>query len=560
MVALNFKSFIKSINENPIPKPKKAVSHAGQPCERGQTQEATGCIPNNKDKTNIKKPGEEENNSNIHIHDIDQPINDIDYNSDKKFSAADLLNNPYNKPGRFIQAELIDTGKKEKVIVYNEETGKKEEHEIPIRKLKLKGDKEVPPHLQNLIRGNWKKIEVNLDPNASVLVRGKYVNREGHLVEGKILNPKFKQYNTDVLFYKIRELIKRHQEVYHEIQKSLVPGNPNFFKAITALLIFQTGIRPGSDADFKGYENFYGVKLDKDNVSIDKETGKVAFHIKGSIIPIKNKQTAKELIRRVSNNLPLFDSTYWLKSYGATTLEGRHIVKKKDGVYVEFVGKGTRFISLKIKDEQLANLLLKRKGHVKENEKLIPVNHVVLRQFTSKLLNRSEYNPKDFRTAFATMHAQKMMLDMPHPETFGEYVESVTKIAHKISDLLGNEPRTALEDYIDPLIWEYWKDFEFHSIPTIKSLNNEKSNEIDDKYNYLPHLGFSVFFGNPTEPPRNWRKILNNKKHKKINKKIRDEVVAKIIGFSPKILHDVNEIKKTPEIPDIHKILKGNKK
>jgi DNA topoisomerase IB len=49
-----------------------------------------------------------------------------------------------------------------------------------------------------------------------------------------------------------------------------------------------------------------------------------------------------------------------VKAYGATTLEGKHIVKTKEGVFLQYVGKKGVSLNIKIQDNATAAMLLKR--------------------------------------------------------------------------------------------------------------------------------------------------------------------------------------------------------
>jgi DNA topoisomerase IB len=101
----------------------------------------------------------------------------------------------------------------------------------------------------------------------------------------------------------IEELFQKFEEIQAQNDKNRKSKNPKIKDSADCLkLIMMTGVRPGSEED----------------------TGAA------------------------------------VKAYGATTLEGKHVVKTKDGVELQFVGKKGVSLKLKVDDPETATMLLLR--------------------------------------------------------------------------------------------------------------------------------------------------------------------------------------------------------
>lgn len=144
------------------------------------------------------------------------------------------------------------------------------------------------------------------------------------------------------------------------------------------------------------------------------------------------------------------------RSYGATTLEGRHILKAPGGgVDVTFVsGKNKgRPITMHVSDPGLASRLLARAKKAGPSGRLFDTN-------AGKVLGMSKrfgVKTKDFRTAIGTEEAARAIAALAAPTNEAEYRARLKAVGTAASRVLGNTPKIALKSYIDPLLFAGWK-------------------------------------------------------------------------------------------------------
>jgi len=149
------------------------------------------------------------------------------------------------------------------------------------------------------------------------------------------------------------------------------------------------------------------------------------------------------------------DTKAKVKAYGATTLEGRHVVVDKAKVNLQFVGKKGIELNISIKDEFVSNMLRTKKAG--DNDQLFRnVNDGSLRSYVDKFNGRG-FKTKDFRTEVANDTAEKAMSEMSRPKSKKEYKKSVVKVAKIVAGKLGNTPAVALKSYINPGIFGQWR-------------------------------------------------------------------------------------------------------
>lgn len=395
---------------------------SGQECTIGHNATRDNCIPKKKDPTNKKPSKQKEQISSEHSEE-----SDTDAIPAKQRAKA----------GKLVSARREGKGKDAVVILH--------------------GGKSAPEHIKpSMIPPAWKKVRVSLDPNADVQVTG--IDGKGR--KKTVYHDDFIANNQAAKFAKIREGLKKFEELSDEIQKDR--SNPKFKElADCAWLMQEQATRPGGDGDTKGFEHLYGKKLTKDDFIIkydNKGKASIALQIGEEKIPMKDEGTREEILRRIKEGADLEDSTYWLKSFGATTLEERHVAETVDGVRLRFQGKESKFHDHLIYDKELAAMLLERKKTAGErNGKLFDVDYIKIFNYVRKL-DGGMFTPKDLRTMVATRLAIKNIKQMGDCCVDDEsYKQSVMSVAEKVSKVLGNLPAQALESYISPMVWSVWK-------------------------------------------------------------------------------------------------------
>lgn len=197
-------------------------------------------------------------------------------------------------------------------------------------------------------------------------------------------------------FGRVSELRKKRKEIYKEVENDLKDPKLKERAAVTRL-VMQTGMRPGSEAD----------------------TG--AKH----------------------------------KSYGATTLEGRHIKDNGDGtVTIRFVPgkKGGKEIEMPVTDKKTAKDLLARAKKAGAAGKIFDTNAGAVRDY-SKGKDGGGFKTKDHRTALGTETAVAALKGMKRAKTQAEYKAQVKEVSTKVAQVLGNTPSIAFKSYIDPTVF-----------------------------------------------------------------------------------------------------------
>ena len=261
-------------------------------------------------------------------------------------------------------------------------------------KLTFANGEALPAHLPR-IPPAWTDVTVSTDPNASLIVKGKDS-------KGRVQSVYSKTHATEQAakkFAKVSELLEKQDGLRKEIEKDMKSNDPEARENASVLaLIQQTGLRPGSERD-TGAEK---------------------------------------------------------KAYGATTLEGRHVVELKRGVRLRFVGKKGVDLDILVDDPVLAKMLVERKQSAGNKGKLFDVTDASLREYT-RTKDGGEFKPKDFRTAVGTRLASKIVSGMKAPKNQAQYKKSVREVGKQVAARLGNTHTIALQSYIDPSIFSKWR-------------------------------------------------------------------------------------------------------
>jgi DNA topoisomerase-1 len=257
--------------------------------------------------------------------------------------------------------------------------------------------KKWPEHIKSLkLPPAWTDVRVSDDPKADLLAVGKDAKGRSQYVYSE----RFQNSQAEAKFARIKELDSKFGSIRKQ-NKSLQQSSAAREKdnADCAALIMAMGIRPGSESDTK----------------------------------------AK------------------VKAYGATTLEGRHVVEKGGAVYLEFTGKKGVAISLPVGDPKLAESLKERASRAGQGGKLFPnASEKTLLNHTHTL-DGGGFKTKDFRTLLATRWASEQVKLGQPPKNEREYKKRVLDVAKHVSANLGNTPTVALQSYINPAVFAPWR-------------------------------------------------------------------------------------------------------
>lgn len=259
--------------------------------------------------------------------------------------------------------------------------------------------KALPKHIQDIyIAPAWTNVLYSPDPKASLLVYGK--DEAGRWQP--VYNKKHETKSSKSKFARIDELDKKFKEIMSEVEVDFKKGDDIKKTSATIIkLIVDTGVRPGNERDTKAQ----------------------------------------------------------VKAYGATTLEGQHIKKNKDGsVRLEFIGKKGVLNNIPITDKSMVKNIIMLSKNISPNQKVFPdVKYPQLLKYV-KQLDGGKFVTKDFRTLLATKSAMKEVSKIKvMPTNEKEYKKAIKEVAVKISAMLGNTPTVCLQKYIHPSVFAEWK-------------------------------------------------------------------------------------------------------
>lgn len=262
-------------------------------------------------------------------------------------------------------------------------------------RLVLSNGKPIPEHIAKLkVPPAWTNVTVSLDPNADILVRGRDSKGRIQMVMSEAHNIRM----SERKFAKVQDILSNEDKIIKENEKNLAKAKE---EAAVTKLILTTGIRPGDD-----YK----------------------------------------------------DPKAKVEAFGATTLEGRHVVIGSDGkVHLKFIGKKGVSLDIPVEDRMTATILMNRAKKVGAKGKIFDTDAVKLREYVGSLNNNKGYYPKDFRTALGTKMAMQVVSRVPKPKNEKEYKKAIKVVATEVAKKLGNTPTVALNSYIDPKVFTTWR-------------------------------------------------------------------------------------------------------
>lgn len=208
--------------------------------------------------------------------------------------------------------------------------------------------------------------------------------------------------NVESKFKRVRAFLKSSLEILARIKEDIDPSTKNGQSALILYIISKTGLRVGSNSDTKA------------------ET----------------------------------------KAYGISTLLNKHIsLLPNNKIKFKFIGKKGVLNSSIIQDSIIWNNLSKLKS-ANWSESIFNVQSSYIRKYLSNIDNR--FIIKDFRTLkaneIATLEIDKRKGPAPDEKTFKKWQKEV---AIKVAKELGNTVNVALNDYIDPKLWNKWRQPEW---------------------------------------------------------------------------------------------------
>ena len=254
----------------------------------------------------------------------------------------------------------------------------------------------LPKHIEALkIPPAWSDVTYSDDPKSALLATGK--DAKGR--RQAIYSDEFSAKQAAIKFSRISELNDKFGYISDQNEEARRSKDPKKSAAADCTkLIMTTGIRPGSE----------------DDTGAEK------------------------------------------KAYGATTLEGKHVVIDGNSVRLKFVGKKGVSLDIPVTDQATSEMLRERKKAAGDDGQLFPISEKNLLDHVHTL-DGGGFKTKDFRTLLGTRTAMIEVAKRPAPKDMASYKKYVMDVAKIVSTKLGNTPTIALQAYINPAVFADWK-------------------------------------------------------------------------------------------------------
>jgi DNA topoisomerase I len=158
------------------------------------------------------------------------------------------------------------------------------------------------------------------------------------------------------------------------------------------------------------------------------------------------------------------------KSYGLTTLRDRHVTFLRDGrAFFCFKGKSGRKQELVLDDLRLARIIRRCQQlpgqqlfqYVDDDGARQPVDSGMVNDYLREAMtgNGEGFTAKDFRTWGATVRAIAFLSchAVNEPLSARAFNHCVASTARHVSEALGNTPAVCRKSYINPVVFEAWR-------------------------------------------------------------------------------------------------------
>ena len=179
-----------------------------------------------------------------------------------------------------------------------------------------------------------------------------------------------------------------------------------------------------------------------------------------------NKEQMRQAIADGTYNKETFKPKEYV-AYGATNIEARHVTINKDSVRFQFIGKKRVPIDITFKDPELVKVMAKWKNGKTGRERIFPgTNPNSNVKYIRTALGHDKMKMHDLRTfKAATIALQAIkVFNGKKPESPKEFIQWRNEVATKVSKVLGNDRNEAIKSYIDPVIFDQWRNPEWGEI------------------------------------------------------------------------------------------------
>lgn len=316
------------------------------------------------------------------------------------------------------------------------------------------GGKPAPEHIKaGMIPPAYShNIRISADKNSDVWA----ISEDEKGNTKRVYNPAFENRNAAIKWARTNEGVSKADSIRAQIHNDRNQGKSKEEADATWLMSVQA-TRPGSEEDTKGNKSLWAEPVTASNFTLTnqpKGPPKVSIKVGNSDIIIRDEGARAEIESRIKHGASMGDAGYWIKSHGATTLEGRHVVESPDGgARLQFMGKEGVWHDHKVSDPSLAKMLLARKQVAGDSGKLFDTDYQKVSKYVGTL-GGGGFSPKDMRTIRANELATKMIGGIVNVKNDDERKQFIKDVAIKVSGVLGNRPQQALESYINPMLFD----------------------------------------------------------------------------------------------------------
>ena len=280
--------------------------------------------------------------------------------------------------------------------------------------------------IQNLyIPPAYDDVKINLNQKEKVLAIG-YDEKQRPQY---IYNKRFTERNSKKKFHKMIEFGESYQKMMNSVKKDLYSEGDCKEKqiAMALMLVVECGIRIGSEKYRDENESFGATTLEPRHIKINGEVVSVDFIGKKGV-----KNTGKCRSKRLSRNIRIKKRT----------------IKKDDPIFT--YRRGNKWYSLKSGD---VNKYLKRFGN---------------------------FSSKNFRTWVANLSFITEILKCENPQSETQKKKNINESVHKTAHKLNNTSSVCKNNYIDPYLIELYLNDTKRFLGTFKYASTK--DEISEKY------------------------------------------------------------------------------
>ena len=202
----------------------------------------------------------------------------------------------------------------------------------------------------------------------------------------------------------------------------------------------------------------------------------------------KEKQIAMALMLVVDCGIRIGSEKYKNEndSFGATTLESRHVKLNRDTISVDFIGKKGVQNRSKMRSKRLSRNLRIKKRTLKKNDPIFTYRrgncwYSLKSMDVNKYLKRfGNFSSKNFRTWVANLSFITEILKCETPESETQKKKNINEAVHKTAHKLNNTSSVCKTNYIDPYLIELYLSDSKRFIGTFKHASTK--DEISERY------------------------------------------------------------------------------